>query len=321
MPGYIPQSSTPPPQTSGDNSNNFSSDINNTMVNPQTPGLFGTDTFQASPYQINANSFVNPVSTEQSASGFTTGQNQLLAAANGSAPVIGPTGTSNGPGTSGELGVANTLTGIGTGAIPGAAAKQAATQTQADTAANLSALGSARGTANPALAGYQVAQNNAATQRTTTNAATNAAAQEQIAALGGANTAYGGVQQNTQFNQQQIQAKAIAQAQFQATQLGLQGQELQNYVSNNAGQIANSMSAAQAGQSLAVNENLGINNINSNAFGQSAKQAPGYNIMNSLGSIAGAAGAVLMSDKTKKKNIKAGKETLDKFLTFIAEKN
>lgn len=321
MPGYLPQTTA-----STDNTGGFNPSVSNTSVNSEGgPGFMGNGTYQVQGSQINQGAFLNPVSAGQTASGFTTGQNQLLTAANASAPNIGPAATSNGAGNAGQTNVANTLYGIGTGAIPGAAQQEAALQTQENTAAALSAEGSARGTANPALAGYNLANTEAGIQRTGTNAAVTGGTAERLSALSGANTAYGGVTQNTQFNANQLQQIAIQQATLKAQQMGLQGQELQNYVNNNAGQIANSMQAAQAGQTLQVNQNLGLNQIQSQAYNNAAGHSIGGDLVNLGGSIVGGASSamtsgLLKSDIRSKKKIKPGKAVLDKFLTKIAKK-
>lgn len=318
MPGYlstgaVPSVNVPPSFTGASNPNpGFNSGP------AQSPDFFGTGTYQVQPYQIDQNAFNNPVSTNTTAPGFQAGQAALLGAAGQATPTIGPAATSNGAGNQGQLATANTLAGIGNGTIQGAAAKTAALQGMQNQQANLSAMGSARGTANPALANYNLGVQNAAVQNSTAQNAVTGAAQEQLGALGAANQAYGGVTQNQQFNAQQIQQNAIQQATLQAQQMGLQGQELQNYIANNAQQIANSMSGAQAGQQLAVQNNLGENQIQSGAFNNAANNSIGGDVVKSIGPVVGALGAAaMMSDRTKKTKIIPGRPVLDKFLSSV----
>lgn len=300
MSGYIPGSTS------------------STAGSGQQPGFFGDGSYQVQQYNIDPNAFTNPVSTNVTAPGFQSGQQQLLTASGQAAPTVGPAATSNGAGNAGQLATANTLAGIGTGAIPGAAAKTAALQGMQDQQANLSAMGSARGTANPALANYNLGVANAGVQQNAAQNAVTGAANEQVQATQDANQAYGGVTQNQQFNAQQIQQNAIQQATLQAQQMGLQGQELQNYVNNNAQQIAATMQAQQAGQQLQVQNTLGTQGLQSSAYNSAAAHSIGGDVMNLAGGALGSVSKLLtMSDKTNKKNIKPAKAQIDKFLTSV----
>ena len=280
----------------------LSSNTTTPGVSTQAPGFAGTGTYQVGNYQIDPNAFVNPAGT--GAPEFNQALGQQLGSTNMAAPTLAPAALSTG-------GAANTLSGIGMGTIPGAAAGAAALQGQRDQQANLAAMGSARGTANPALANYQLGVQNAGVQQNTAQNAVTGAAQEQLGALGAA-------QQNQQFNAQQIQQQAIQQAQLEGQQRGLNAQQLQAYVAARAQQIAQSMQGAQAGQSLAVQNNLGTQGLGLNAFDASAKaQADltgklagvGGGVVNSLGS------AAIMSDRTQKTKIKPSKEAISKFLS------
>lgn len=290
-------------------------------------GFFGNQAYQPQTYNINNNAFTNPVdNTTNTSANFTTGTNNLLQAAGNAAPVIAPTATAAGaaPQTAGITTAGNTLLGIGTGAIPGAAATQAAATSQQQQANNLSTIGSAMGTANPNLAGYRLGIQNANVQQQQGQAAATAGAQEQLGALSAAGNTLGSAaqitQQNQQFNAQQINAQAYNQAQLQGQQLGLQGSELEAYINANATQIANTMAAAQAGQSLGVQNNLGMNQIGAGATASAANHSIGGDVMNLIGSGVGAtAGLLTKSDIRSKKNIKPAKEQLDEFLTKVRQ--
>lgn len=281
-------------------------------------GFFGNQAYQVQGNTINQQAFTNPVDTSVTAPAFQAGNNALLTAAYQQAPTIGPAATSGGTGTSGLGQVANTLYGIGTGAVPGAAAKTAALQGQQNQLANLSAMGSARGTANPALANYNLGNLNAGVQQNAAQNAVVGAANEQMNALNQAGSAYNQIQQNQQFNAQQIQTNAYNQAQLQGTQLGLQGQELQNYINNNAQQIANSMQGAQAGQTLQSNQNTSLNQIGATATNNAASHSIGGDIMNLAGSVASSAGSLAkFSDRKLKTKIKPAKKDLEKFIATM----
>ena len=304
--GYLPASTPSTPSTPAPN------------YSQGNGGFFGNQAYQVQGNQINQQAFTNPVGTNVTAPAFQAGNNAILTAANQQAPTLGPAATSAGAGTTGDLNVANTLYGIGTGAIPGAAAKTAALQGQQNQVANLAAMGSARGTANPALANYNLGNLNAGVQQNTAQNAVVGAANEQMNALGQAGTAYGQVQQNQQFNAGQIQQIALQQATLQAQQMGLQGQELQNYVNNNALQIANSMSGAQAGQTLQSNQNTSLNQIGATSLNNAAGHSIGGDIMNLAGSVASSAGSLAkFSDKKLKTKIKPAKKDLEKFIATM----
>lgn len=300
MSGYLGDSGFNAPQNSNTN---------------QTPGAMGSSTYQVQNYNIDPNAFTNPLSTNQTAGGFTNAQSQLLGAAGAQAPTIGPAATSQGAGNAGQLAVANQELGIANGTGPNLAGAVAAQQGQQAQAANLSAMGSARGSMNPALANYQLGVNNAGVQNQVAQNAVTGQLQQQQNALGAAGAAYGGVTQNQQFNAQQIQQNAIQQATLQAQQMGLQGQELQNYINNNAQQIANTMTAAQSGQQLGVSQNLGLNQIQSTAYNNAAGHSLGADVTNVAGTALGALAKA--SDIRLKKNIKPGKVLIDKFLSGV----
>lgn len=313
---YLPTSSALPTGSSGGSTPNYSQG---------NGGFFGNQAYQTQNYNVNTDAFTNPVDNSTNTSNnFATGANNLLAASGNAAPQIAPTATSAGafPQTAGITTAGNTLLGIGTGAIPGAAATQAAATGQQQQANNLSAIGSAMGTANPNLAGYRLGIQNAATQQQQAQAAATAGAQEQLGALNTAGSTLGSAaqitQQNEQFNAQQINTQAYNQAQLQGQQLGLQGSELEAYINANATQIANTMSAAQAGQQLQVQNNLGLNQIGSSATASAANHSIGGDVMNMIGSgVGAAAGLMTKSDRRSKKNIKPGKKQIDEFLTNV----
>lgn len=281
----------------------------------QNPNFFGGGTYQVAQQVIDPNAFTNPVGAN-SVTGYNQGQNALYNASQANAPTLAPAALSSGAGDQGQLAVANQEMGIGTGAIQGAAAKTAALQSAQNQQANLSAMGSARGTANPALAGYNVGQANAAVQNTAAQNAVTGAAQEQLGALNNAQAGYSGVTQNQQYNASNINQQAQAQATLQAQQMGLQGQELANYVSANSGQIANTMQAQQSQQQLQVQNTLGTQQLQSAAYNNAASHSIGGQLMGLAGSALGGASAALThaSDRNVKKNIKPSSETLKKFL-------
>lgn len=283
MAGYLGNSGFTAPQNSNTN---------------QTPGIMGSSTYQVQNYGIDPNAFTNPIPTSQVAGGFTTGQNQLLTAAGGPAPTIDNTGGA------GQLGVANLATGIATGAVPGAAQTAAALQGTQEQQQALSAMGSARGTANPALANYELGVNAGNIRNTVAQNSVTGAANQQAAMLGQASTAFSAIQQ-----------QAIQQAQLQGQQLGLQGSELQNYINNNATQIANTMTASQAGQQLGVQQNLGLNQVQQQAQANAAGHSLGADITNTAGAVIG--GLSKASDRKLKKNIKPARATIEKFLASV----
>jgi 2-methylaconitate cis-trans-isomerase PrpF len=168
------------------------------------------------------------------------------------------------------------------------------------------------------LANYNLGNLNAGVQQNAAQNAVVGAANEQMNALNQAGSAYNQIQQNQQFNAQQIQTNAYNQAQLQGTQLGLQGQELQNYINNNAQQIANSMQGAQAGQTLQSNQNTSLNQIGATATNNAASHSIGGDIMNLEGSVASSAGSLAkFSDRKLKTKIKPAKKDLEKFIATM----
>ncbi len=81
------------------------------------------------------------------------------------------------------------------------------------------------------------------------------------------------------------------------------------------------MTAKQSGQQLAVQNNLGTQNIQSGAYQSAAGHNLGGLLSSTFGAAIGAAAPALAagSDRKLKKNIKPGKSTLDKFLSSITE--
>ena len=284
----------------------------------QSPGLFGNGTYQVNPYQINNAAFTNPAGT--GASEYNTAMNNMLGATtSATAPSIGPASTSQGAGNIGQLGVANQEMNIANGNIPSLAAITAAQQGQQAQQANLSAMGSARGNANPALSNYILSNQNANVQNQVAQNAVAGKTAEQMQALSNASQSYSGVTQNQQFNAQQIQQNAIQQAQLEAQQRGLNAQQYNDYISTRAQQLAQTMQASQAGQSLNANYNLGLNNTAAQAFESSAGHQIGGQLMGIAGGAASGVASTLAktSDMQSKKKIKPAKNLIDKFLSSL----
>ena len=242
----------------------------------QSPdSLTGMGTYQANGFNIDPNAFNNPLGNTAPALGnaFSNYLGNTTAPVNAST-AAGVNSPAYNEGIGGQLGLANTYQNMAAGGGPSLATQTAQQQGQAGLAGTESMLGSARGAGDPAAA--QLAARNAQAQ-TSQNVAQNATigrTNEELGALGAAGGLYGNVAG------QGLQSQGLGQAnnQFnagQTNQVGLANQSnnltaQQNYLQALEQQNQQQQQGQIQGQQLGVQNNLGLNQIQSSAFNNSA---------------------------------------------------
>lgn len=264
----------------------------------QSPGLFGQGTYQAQPIPINQSTFQNPLGPQVQGQLGSEINNYLP---NTTAPITAATAAGGGQGAfntgfGGEQSLADYYSKMAQGQGPSLATVTAGQQGAQNIAAGESMLGSARGAGSPGAAqlgarnligtqGQQIAQN-AVAGRT----------QEEMGALGAEAGLYG-TMAGQGLTEQQLQAQAN---QFNATQQNAIAQANQanrlgantNYLGFLGGQGLGWGQIGAGGAGLSANTQLGLQGIQSNAYGSSAKT--GMQLGGSILSGAAGVGAALI---------------------------
>lgn len=283
---------------------------------------FGFSQYQTPEYDINQQSFVNPVGNQAPAwqSGmnnyYGVGNNQVQAPSMQAAQ-LGAASTAAGPdmggfnNAQGGLGnLANTYAQMAAGNGPSLAAVQAKQQGAQNLQNALAAQGAVGGSSNPALAQYNIANQAQTIQNQTNQQAVQGRTQEELGALGAEGGIYGQMQQgalgaagmqmnNNQFNAGQLNQFGLQQGQFnqQAAMNNLQSQlatgqlnaqQYNNYMQQLYGMNQQQFNAQQAYENLAVQQQLGVGQINNSAYQAAASKEGGF-----LGGLMGGGGSIL----------------------------
>ena len=251
------------------------SNFNTNIGSNQSPNILGMGTYNPQGFNIDPNQFNNPLGNTapalqnayQNYLGSTTAPVQQQVSAATAAPQYAQ-------GINGQLGLANTYQNMAAGQGPSLAAQTAQQQGQTALAGNLAMLGSARGAGDPAAAQLAARNAQANTGQQIAQNATLGRTNEELGALSAAGGLYGNVAG------QGLQSQQIGQAnnQFnagQGNQLGVSNQAnnlaaQSNYLNSLSGQNQLQAQGQQAAQQLGSQNQLGLDQIQNNAYQNSA---------------------------------------------------
>lgn len=246
------------------------------LGNGEQPGLFGTGQYQAPSWNIDMGAFNNPAGNQagnlNSALGsYISNTTVPVTAAQAGAGNYGNYNT----GIAGQLGLAQQYQNMAAGNGPSLATVTAQQQGQANLAASESMLGSARGAGNPAAA--QLAARTAQTQgaqQVAANAVQGRTAEE-LGAMNAAAGLYGNVA-GQGLNEVGLEQGLGEFNAGQSNQVGMSNQQnnlnaYTNYLGNLSTQNLAQLQSQMAGQQLGVQQQLGLDQIQAQAYQNAAQ--------------------------------------------------